>query len=198
MAEPWLEDGLGLTGGARWRKKRTFFNPSFHTRMLKNFVGTINESTLKVTRQFSDQVTQDVSGCPTINVSMYAHKLVLDILLKCMMGVSSDDVLAKRAKYVDHCRRATAIMGPLAFSASGSIPYLKYLQPCYWEMLYVIKQMHNFTESVIKDRKLKRKLANNNKDTSQCLEDINEELTFLGKINRSHLMGIFNTYIVGN
>lgn len=44
--EPWFEDGLALAKNEKWRRKRKFLNTTFHTRILQNFLGTINEASL--------------------------------------------------------------------------------------------------------------------------------------------------------
>ena len=41
--ESWLGDGLVMSTGKKWRERRKIITPSFHSHMLKSFIGVMNE-----------------------------------------------------------------------------------------------------------------------------------------------------------
>ncbi len=78
--KPWLGDGLLISSGEKWRSHRKLIAPAFHQNVLKTFVDTFNENSLKTVDRLRKTLGDE------IDIHDYMSETTVDILLgECMM-----------------------------------------------------------------------------------------------------------------
>lgn len=73
--KPWLGDGLLISSGDKWRTHRKLIAPAFHQNVLKSFVDTFNENSLKAVARLSEELGKE------IDVHDHMSETTVDILL---------------------------------------------------------------------------------------------------------------------
>lgn len=73
--KPWLGDGLLISSGEKWRSHRKLIAPAFHQNVLKTFVDTFNENSLKTVNRLKKEHGNE------FDVHDYMSETTVDILL---------------------------------------------------------------------------------------------------------------------
>lgn len=73
--KPWLGEGLLISSGEKWRSHRKLIAPAFHQNVLKTFVNTFNENSLKTVDRLKKKVGKE------FDVHDYMSETTVDILL---------------------------------------------------------------------------------------------------------------------
>lgn len=95
MLSPWLGDGLLLSFGVRWHAKRKIITPTFHFKILEQYVEIFEQNAEKFVKQL-DRKYSEVESCATSDkdkqLSLNIYPLVclsaLDIIAETAMGVT--------------------------------------------------------------------------------------------------------------
>ncbi|XP_043846343.1 cytochrome P450 4F11-like [Dromiciops gliroides] len=146
--EPWLGDGLLLSGGDKWRQHRRLLTPAFHFNILKSYVKIFNQST-----NIMHEKWKHLCAGSSTYLDMFEHisLMTLDSLQKCIFSHDSD-CQGKPNPYV------SAILELSALVASRNKQLL-----LYWDGLYYLTSqgrrfsrachlVHNFSDAVIQAR----------------------------------------------
>ncbi|XP_037028673.1 cytochrome P450 4g15-like [Bradysia coprophila] len=78
--KPWLGDGLLISSGEKWRSHRKLIATAFHQNVLKTFVSTFNENSLKTVVRLKKELGKE------IDIHDYMSETTVDILLETAMG----------------------------------------------------------------------------------------------------------------
>lgn len=73
--KPWLGEGLLISSGEKWRSHRKLIAPAFHQNVLKTFINTFNENSLKTVDRLNDKLGKE------FDVHDYMSETTVDILL---------------------------------------------------------------------------------------------------------------------
>lgn len=76
MLHPWLGQGLLTSSGAKWHKHRKMITPSFHFKILQDFLEVININSSK----FIKKLKNVSKGELIIDFQDQAHYLTLDVI----------------------------------------------------------------------------------------------------------------------
>ncbi|ETN74801.1 hypothetical protein NECAME_03934, partial [Necator americanus] len=79
---PWLGTGLLISTGEKWRSRRKILTPSFHFKVLNDFL-TIHDSQAKI---FVDQLQKFSSNEEQFDIFPYVKRCALDIICETAMG----------------------------------------------------------------------------------------------------------------
>lgn len=162
MLMPWLGDGLLLSKGKKWQKRRKLLTPSFHFSVLASFIDIFNEQAQILTEKF-----RTLNGQNSVDIFPMVTYCTLDVICATAMGknigaqkgnnkeyvqaiIAMSDLIQERQKYpwlwID------AIYGLLP---SGKI-HNRYLEI-----------LHKMTKSVIYERLGEKQQMNGIKETSK-------------------------------
>lgn len=83
--KPWLGDGLLISSGDKWRSHRKLIAPAFHQNVLKTFVDTFNENSVKTVNRLKKELGK------VFDIHDYMSEATVDILL----GEQSEIVFMK-------------------------------------------------------------------------------------------------------
>ncbi|RWS15882.1 cytochrome P450 4c3-like protein, partial [Dinothrombium tinctorium] len=73
--KPWLGDGLITSNGAVWKTKRKLLSPSFHSKILEDYISVINEET-----KIFNQILSTHSDKECFDIRPLITNLTLDII----------------------------------------------------------------------------------------------------------------------
>ncbi|RWS04259.1 Cytochrome P450 4V2-like protein, partial [Dinothrombium tinctorium] len=144
----WLGNGLLTSNGKIWKTKRKLLNPSFQTKILDDYISSMNEQIeifIELLNSSLDREFIDIRQ-PIIN-------LTLDLILVTVMGIRLDAQKNENNEYINHLNNvlnisSSRIVNPIY--AVDAIFSLTKVGRLYKES---IKALHRFTENIIEERK---------------------------------------------
>lgn len=183
FAIPWLGLGLFTSTGDKWRVHRKMLTPAFHFRILESFVPIIGKQQkimldLIESKMNSNRVIDDIRPIIT--------NCALDIICETAMGVNINAQTDPESKYSKAVRKVLDLFT------------LRFLSPWLWndlifqmtptgiEQRKTIKFLHNFTVTVIKQKKkeILDKMRTGGADLEATMNDIGTKrvLAFLDNL----------------
>ncbi|XP_046915911.1 cytochrome P450 4c3-like [Dermatophagoides farinae] len=116
MMKPWLNEGLLVSGGNKWRHRRKLLTPTFHFNILEQFITVMNEQA-QILSNVIEQKQQHTDGDEKfLNIVPLMTNATLDVISETAMGVKIQSQLNKNREYVDAVTRvSTALMKRIIF-----------------------------------------------------------------------------------
>lgn len=176
----WLGDGLLISDGAKWHSRRKIITPTFHFSILDGFCEIFAEKS----RILVEKLSAHADTGRTVDVYPFITKATLDIIAEAAMGTSINAQDATENGYV----RAVYKMAELVIRRL----IRPWLRPQFIydmtddgkESEAHLKTLHDFTTSVIQQRKRQRRLENNAAaDTALKTSDA-DDVFMMGKRKR--------------
>ncbi|XP_050081704.1 cytochrome P450 4C1-like [Anopheles aquasalis] len=146
--EPWLGTGLLLSFGEKWFQRRKIITPSFHFKMLDQFMDVFNREADILVNQLEKHV-----GQKEFNIYDYITLYALDSICETSMGVQVNAQKDPNNEYANGVKLMSDFIFRRVFSVLRQFPSLFFLYPYAKEQARVIQQLHNFTNSVIERRR---------------------------------------------
>ncbi|CEF61074.1 Cytochrome P450 4V2 [Strongyloides ratti] len=148
LLKEWLNEGLVVSSGEKWRHNRKLITPSFHFGMLKNYFSIFNNEA----KIFIESLTKYVDTDKEINIINYAKRLTLDIICETAMGTKMKIQENPNHKYIENVEifnRNAAIFTRSPLYLFKPIWYLFGEGFSTTRSLNVLKE---FTSTIINDR----------------------------------------------
>uniref|UniRef100_A0A0K8SC59 Cytochrome P450 4C1 n=1 Tax=Lygus hesperus TaxID=30085 RepID=A0A0K8SC59_LYGHE len=102
----WLGFGLIISGGDKWRARRKAITPTFHFKILENFIDVFNRNGNILIDRLSSKVNQG-----TFDVLPYITAYTLDVICETAMGTRIDAQSGNNKDYQDAVRRISTLLG---------------------------------------------------------------------------------------
>nr|CAH0105057.1 unnamed protein product [Daphnia galeata] len=159
--EPWLNTGLLTSTGSKWFSRRKMLTPTFHFKILEDFVQVFNEQSQILIEQLHDALKVENE----LDIYPFITRCTLDIICDTAMGCNIEAQAKRDSEYV----KAVYMMSEIV-AARQSRPWI---QPNFLFQMseYSTKQrkvlgvLHGFTDDVIRRRKMERKQQNHDHAT---------------------------------
>ncbi|XP_019547200.3 cytochrome P450 4d8-like [Aedes albopictus] len=149
FVEPWLGQGLLISSGEKWFQRRKIITPTFHFKILEQFVTVFN----KETDTMVDNLRKHVGG-GEFDIYDYVTLMALDSICETSMGTCVNAQKNPTNRYVQNVKRMSVLVLLRSISMLAGSPLLyDVLHPHAWESRKIIKQLHEFTTSVIESRR---------------------------------------------
>ncbi|XP_033745728.1 cytochrome P450 4V2-like isoform X3 [Pecten maximus] len=144
---PWLGTGLLTSTGDKWRTRRKMLTPTFHFKILHDFIGVFNDQSSIMVRKL-----QKVADKGPFDVFPYITLCALDIICETAMGRHVNAQGNSDSDYVRAINKITVLV------------LLRMRRPWYWpnflfnllgpgrEHDQCLKTLHSFTSKVIIER----------------------------------------------
>ncbi|XP_069680183.1 cytochrome P450 4C1-like isoform X3 [Periplaneta americana] len=151
LLHPWLGTGLLTSTGLKWHSRRKIITPSFHFKILENFIPIFAENCEVLVNKLKKNI-----GGQIFDVYPYISACSLDIICESAMGTSVNAQQFEDSEYVTAVYRMKEIV-----MKRIAKPYLLsdfIFNLTKWGKLQKssLKVIHGFTKKVIKERKEQR------------------------------------------
>ncbi|XP_055542715.1 uncharacterized protein LOC129728307 [Wyeomyia smithii] len=188
FVRPWLGDGLLISSGEKWFQRRKIITPTFHFKILENFVEVFNkESNIMV-----DVLKKQVDG-PEFDIYNYITLMALDSICETSMGTAVNAQKNPHNKYVQNVKRMSVLILLQTVSFLSGFPLLHALfHPNEWEQRGIVRQLHQFTDSIIAERK-----AQLGSEKLKPVDFTNEEENLYSKRKMTFLDLLLNVRVEG-
>ncbi|XP_038108812.1 cytochrome P450 4d1 [Culex quinquefasciatus] len=166
--EPWLGTGLlTVPTGEKWFQRRKIITPTFHFKMLDNFLEVFNREADVLVEKLKVR-----AGKGEFDIYDYVTLYALDSICETSMGVQIHAQDDPGNEYAIAVKQMSTFILRRIFNPLRSFPRLFFLFPFAKEQKNVIRKLHNFTNSVIDAR---RKVLEREQASSTVAFDLQEE-----------------------
>ncbi|XP_046655326.1 cytochrome P450 4C1-like isoform X2 [Daphnia pulicaria] len=165
--QAWLATGLLTSTGSKWHKRRKMLTPTFHFKILEEFIHVFNEQSAVLVEKLGEKVGQDFDIFPFIT------RCTLDVICETAMGRHVNAQGKSDSDYVQAVYKVTRIIQARQTRPWLQIEWLFRLLPIGSEQKRCLSILHGFTDKVIRERKIeyKQQKANEEKKVEALAED---------------------------
>ncbi|XP_065891973.1 cytochrome P450 4B1-like [Dysidea avara] len=147
----WIGDGLLLSSGDKWFKRRKMLTPAFHFDILKSYVPVVNDVShvlLDIWQEHADKGT-------SFNVFDYISLFTLDVLLRCAFSDHSSSCLAEKDNnpYVKAVHGISQIPRQRFRFLPYHINWIFKLSPMGRRFHQYVRVLHEYSEKAIGKRR---------------------------------------------
>ncbi|CAL1268168.1 unnamed protein product [Larinioides sclopetarius] len=140
----WLGTGLLTSHGSKWKSRRKLLTPSFHFEILKDFMPVFNEQAHMFVKHMQKETTKDSTD------------IVMPVTLcKTTLGTSIAAQENSDSQYVKSVTRAGEIIMGRIVNTLHWVDFFFNFMELGKELNQHLKVLHNFTMSVIQEKKRK-------------------------------------------
>ncbi|XP_055923179.1 cytochrome P450 4d2-like [Eupeodes corollae] len=151
MLVGWLGYGLLISTGQKWHSRRKAITPTFHFKILEQFVEVFDEQGKELIEAIKDKA----DGKTAFNIYPFICRMALDIIAETSMGTKVNAQKNPNFGYVRAVTDITALFSKRLLKAwyRLDLPF-RLLEPSlYKKQMETIQKMHDFTENVIRTRR---------------------------------------------
>jgi cytochrome P450 len=178
MLLAWLGTGLLTSKSKKWAGRRKMLTPTFHFRILDDFLDVFNEQTKTLTqilkKEFGDGKVFDVFP--------YVTRCALDIISETAFGRTINAQQQRDTEYVKAIYRISELILHRQVRPWFHPDFIWYnFAPLGREEKRCLKILHGFTEDVIAEKKAELKRRNESQVKSKVKVNPDEDLYMSGK-----------------
>nr|AFK24489.1 cytochrome P450 family 4 protein [Perinereis aibuhitensis] len=169
--EPWLGTGLLTSTGAKWHSRRKLLTPTFHFRILQDFLEVFNEQSQIMVENLKKKV-----GGNKFDIFPYITHCALDIICDTAMGVNVDAQNDSDTQYVKDVYKISELVHRRQKAPWLWPDFLYSLLPAGRQTKECLRNLHSFTQSVIKERQRDLQASFENEETLSSTSSIEDFL----------------------
>ncbi|XP_053374931.1 cytochrome P450 4A7-like isoform X2 [Mercenaria mercenaria] len=147
--EPWLGEGLLISGGKKWERNRKLLTPAFHFDILNGYVNVMNETADSLLAKLADASKND----KVVDVFPYVCRASLDTMLRCSLSYEEDLQQTTVSGYLDTVRRLSEINWERSLRLTLLSDTVFKWSSVGREFYQLCDQAHKFTGGIIQSRK---------------------------------------------
>ncbi|XP_017852484.1 cytochrome P450 4d10 isoform X1 [Drosophila busckii] len=145
----WLNEGLLVSRGRKWHRRRKIITPAFHFRILEPYVEIFDRQT----RQLLKQLAQACQDQQLVELGHFAHLCTLDIICETAMGVSINAQTNVDSEYVQAVKTISMVLHKRMFNIFYRFEPTYRLTMLAREERRALNVLHSFTEKIIVQRR---------------------------------------------
>ncbi|CAG9855800.1 unnamed protein product [Phyllotreta striolata] len=151
LFKPWLGDGLLVSTGLKWKKRRKMITPTFHFKILEEFMKVFN----KEFDLMLDILSEDEKNNPraSTEITKYITLAALDTICETAFGTPLNAQRNGNPSYVKAMANFLEIFTLRFFSGWLRHPLIFRFSSLYRSYNKTLKTLHDFTNAIIKDRR---------------------------------------------
>ncbi|KAJ3656950.1 hypothetical protein Zmor_015993 [Zophobas morio] len=143
----WLGNGLLVSSGNYWKKRRKILTPTFHFEILKEFVDVFES----VGNVLVDKL-ETYDGHPSVDLHPLVSLCTLDVISETAMGTKINVQSGQNSQYVQSVKEMCRIIVERLFSPIKLFDLTFFLSKDYYIQQKALKVLHGFTMGVINSR----------------------------------------------
>ncbi|XP_025410333.1 cytochrome P450 4C1-like isoform X2 [Sipha flava] len=161
MLRPWLNDGLLLSSGPKWQKRRKLLTNTFYFKTLDMYNKSLNKHAQVLVKKLLEASADDTE----ISVMEYVTLCSLDMICETIMGTEMNAQEGKSVQYVHSIKSACRSVIDRIFQFWLWNDFVFKISKCGQTFYSSIKVLHDFTDKVIENKKTLLKNENNSNIT---------------------------------
>ncbi|XP_030381424.1 cytochrome P450 4d1 isoform X3 [Scaptodrosophila lebanonensis] len=147
MLEPWLREGLLVSRGRKWHKRRKVITPAFHFKILDEFVDIFEQESRVLLTNLQREHQQSVNLYDWINLC------TMDTICETAMGVSINAQTNVDSEYVRAVKTISMVLHKRMFNIFYRFDWTYMLTSLARAEKRALNVLHNFTEKIIVQRR---------------------------------------------
>ncbi|XP_034118229.1 cytochrome P450 4d10 isoform X1 [Drosophila albomicans] len=186
----WLNEGLLVSRGRKWHKRRKIITPAFHFRILEQFVEIFERQSRQLIKSLHEARGSDEQQ-QLIELGHASHLCTLDIICETAMGVSINAQTNVDSEYVRAVKTISMVLHKRMFNIFYRFELTYRLTPLAQAEKRALNVLHNFTEKIIVQRREELMRGTATAATKQSEEDVavgaKRKMAFLDILLQSHI-----------
>ncbi|XP_060604425.1 cytochrome P450 4A7-like [Ruditapes philippinarum] len=147
--EPWLGEGLLISGGKKWERNRKLLTPAFHFNILNGYVIVMNSVEDILMETFTDAAKND----EPVDIFPHVCRASLDTMLRCSLSYEEDLQSTTVSEYLNIVKRLSQINWERSLNLSLLSDTMFNLSSLGREFYKLCDQAHKFTGDIIESRR---------------------------------------------
>ncbi|XP_034118232.1 cytochrome P450 4d1 isoform X2 [Drosophila sulfurigaster albostrigata] len=187
--EPWLKQGLLVSRGRKWHKRRKIITPAFHFKILDEFVDIFERESRVLLKNLERERRQQ--GEIGFNLYDWINLCTMDTIGETAMGVSINAQTNVDSEYVRAVKTISMVLHKRMFNIFYRFELTYRLTPLAQAEKRALNVLHNFTEKIIVQRREELMRGTATAATKQSEEDVavgaKRKMAFLDILLQSHI-----------
>ncbi|KAM8719607.1 hypothetical protein ACLKA7_005787 [Drosophila subpalustris] len=172
--EPWLKEGLLVSRGRKWHKRRKIITPAFHFKILDQFVEIFeNDSRILLENLEKERRIQGQTG---FNLYDWINLCTMDTICETAMGVSINAQTNVDSEYVRAVKTISMVLHKRMFNIFYRFELTYMLTPLAQAERRALNVLHNFTEKIIVQRREELLRATSNEGQKEQTSDVDNDV----------------------
>ncbi|XP_033171450.1 cytochrome P450 4d1 isoform X2 [Drosophila mauritiana] len=146
----WLNEGLLVSNGRKWHRRRKIITPAFHFRILEPYVEIFDRQSLRLVEELALRISR---GQERINLGEAIHLCTLDAICETAMGVSINAQSNADSEYVQAVKTISMVLHKRMFNILYRFDLTYMLTPLARAEKKALNVLHQFTEKIIVQRR---------------------------------------------
>ncbi|XP_032580298.1 cytochrome P450 4d1 isoform X2 [Drosophila sechellia] len=146
----WLNEGLLVSNGRKWHRRRKIITPAFHFRILEPYVEIFDRQSLRLVGELALRISR---GQERINLGEAIHLCTLDAICETAMGVSINAQSNADSEYVQAVKTISMVLHKRMFNILYRFDLTYMLTPLARAEKKALNVLHQFTEKIIVQRR---------------------------------------------
>ncbi|XP_016982525.1 cytochrome P450 4d1 isoform X2 [Drosophila rhopaloa] len=146
----WLNEGLLVSNGRKWHRRRKIITPAFHFRILEQYVEIFDRQSLRLVEELKSRRS---SGQERINLGEAINLCTLDAICETAMGVSLNAQTNVDSEYVQAVKTISMVLHKRMFNILYRFDLTYMLTPLARAEKKALDVLHQFTERIIVQRR---------------------------------------------
>ncbi|BFG02549.1 cytochrome P450 4d1 [Drosophila madeirensis] len=159
----WLNQGLLVSSGRKWHKRRKIITPAFHFRILEQYVEIFDRQTRPFLANL--ELMRGLNGRHLVNLGHAVHLCALDVICETAMGVSINAQTNADSEYVQAVKTISMVLHKRMFNIFYRFDWTYMLTPLARAEKRALNVLHEFTEKIIVQRR-EELIRGGNKDAA--------------------------------
>ncbi|KAJ3655144.1 hypothetical protein Zmor_014282 [Zophobas morio] len=145
---PWLGTGLLTSEGMKWKKHRRIITPTFHFKILEQFINSFDTATDVMVEKLKKHV-----GEPTVDIYPFVTLCALDIICETAMGTTINAQSNEESEYVKSVKEMGRIIIERALAPQKNNEFLFRFTKDFQLQRKALNILHKYTNNVIRKRR---------------------------------------------
>ncbi|XP_053951786.1 cytochrome P450 4d1 isoform X2 [Anastrepha ludens] len=177
--EPWLKEGLLVSRGRKWRKRRKAITPAFHFKILEQFIEVFERESRVLVANLERE--RQMQGSKGINFDVWINLYTLDTICETAMGVSVHAQTHTDSEYVQAVKTISTVTHKRMFDIIYRFDFTYQFTALAREEKRALAVLHGFTERIIMQRREELLRAQNDVGVADVGADNDNDVGVKGK-----------------